>query len=135
MARTFGFILMTALFIGCGGGRMMVTANRLEHPVSTTSGVYDDKLELINEGSYTTESFSFTIRRWHILWTALPLSGNPDISDTLNGIIREKKGDGIVNLTVKTDAMNPLNWMGSILPIIPTMVAATIEGDVIHLLR
>jgi len=129
-------LLICPLFFGCGGGKMIITANDLKYPVSASNSVFDNENSIISknidlsENPDTSSYFEFSVSKSTIAWTLIPLSKDPDISEKLNSIIEEKNGDAIINLQVYT-TQNPLICLGSIIPIIPTPISATIKGYVI----
>jgi hypothetical protein len=130
----FALMLLPLLVIGCAGGRLTMTANNLQHPVSTTEGLYDPNYKLLGEEDYEkVGNFDFSVSKWSLFWTLIPLSGDPDISDDLNKIIKEKGGDAIINLQVNVSGVagSIPNFLASVVPIIPGVVTASITGDVI----
>lgn len=129
-----GFALLSLLLFGCAGGSLTMTANNLEHPVSTTQGLYDPNYKLLGEEDYEkVGNFEFSVSRWALFWTLIPLSGNPDISADLNKIIKEKGGDAVINLQINVSGVagSIPNFFASIVPIIPGVVTATVTGDVV----
>lgn len=130
----FTFILFVLIMTGCAGGHLTMTANNLEHPVSTTEGLYDPNYKLLGEEDYDkVGNFNFSVSKWTLFWTLIPLSGDPDISNDLNKIIKEKGGDAIINLQVNVSAGagSIPNFFASVIPIIPGVVTASITGDVV----
>ena len=129
--------LTTALWsLGCGGGDMYIQANGLDYPVSTTQGMFDSTYNLLSEENFSViDTVDFTVSKWHILWTAIPLDKDPDISAELNAAIGRRNGDGIINLKVSViDDFSPaslVTWLASGIPILPSRVEARITGDVV----
>lgn len=132
----FIYVITAGLLSGCGGGDMFIRADRLDHPVSTTQGIFDRSYNLLSEENFSViDTVDFKVSKWYILWTAIPLGKDPDISEQLNTAIKRKKGDGIINLTVSIiDDWSPISlmtWLASGVPILPSRIQARITGDVI----
>ena len=128
--------IMVIILSSCSGGRMFIAAKTLEHPVSTTEGIYDQKLKLLSKDNYTViDHFEFNLSAVSFFWTWIPISNHKDISDKLDNILKDKGGDAIVNLSIKTGTMMSgeafLNFFSSVIPVLPGVVVAKVEGDVI----
>ena len=128
-------ILMTVA--GCTGGKMVIKADKVNFPVSMTTGVYDKDFKLLSMNNYTiVHSFTFTKHRWSICNTWIPLSANPNISEDLNNLVTKNGGDAIVNLKFATTenifqvCSNGLIISGFIMP---GTVDVEISGDVVKL--
>ncbi|MBM2815709.1 MAG: hypothetical protein HW421_2471 [Ignavibacteria bacterium] len=158
--RTLSLLIiafLTSILSGCGGGKMMITANNLKYPVSASNSIFNDKMETLNyieifptksifyedmvdiknensklESDMKTCRFSFSVTKWKIGWTLFSISDDPDISEQLNNIIEKHNGVGIINLRLLTN-QNFLNSLGSFIPVIPTPISATIFGLVVRI--
>ena len=122
--------------LGCAGGDMFIKADRLDYPVSTTQGIFDRSYNLLSEDNFSViDTVDFKVSKYYILWTAIPLGKDPDISEQLNIAIKRKKGDGIINLKVSIiedwSPMSIITWLASGIPILPSWVQARITGDVV----
>lgn len=132
------FILLIML-CSCVGGRMFISANSVKYPVSVSEGVYDKNYNLLDNSDYTIiDHFEFKLSSVYIFWTLIPLTKNrKDISALLDNVIEDKGGDAIVNLSIQTGPIISgegfLNLFAQIIPIIPSVVVAKVEGDVIKL--
>lgn len=130
--------LTTLLSVGCGGGDMYVRADALQYPVSTTQGLFDSNYRLLGEENFKViDTVEINVSKWHILWTAIPLSSDPDISEQLNKAVEKKGGDGIINLQISITGGNVatglLTWISSAVPVLPSVIEARITGDVVKL--
>ncbi|MDP2207863.1 MAG: hypothetical protein Q8K98_03680 [Bacteroidota bacterium] len=128
--------LLPILLLNCSGGRMTISANNLEYPVSTTQGLYDPNYKLLGDENYqVVGSVNFNVSKWTLFWTIIPLSSNPDISEKLNAAIKEKNGDAVVNLKVNTSSMLGgaafVNFFSSPIPVLPGLVVANVSGEII----
>jgi len=129
----FSFVIC---FPGCSGAKMTMTATKLDYPVSTTQGIYDPNYKLLSEEDYESlGKFEFGISKWSMFWTLIPLTKDPDVSDKLNSIIKEKGGDAVVNLQIYTGTMQNgavfVNFFSSVVPLLPGVAFATVSGDVV----
>jgi hypothetical protein len=129
------FFIVVNVFISCSGGRISISAPNVNKVVSITESVYDKNFNIINAADYEViKEFNFTVSKWYLFWTIIPLSSDVDISEKLNKIIEENDGDGIVNLQVSTAAEgfgDLFNFPSMLIPILPSFVMAEISGEVI----
>lgn len=129
-------LVLPFFLVACSGGRMTLGASNLEHPVSTSQGLYDPKFTLLGQDDYeVVGKVDFTVSKWTLFWSLVPLSSDPDLSQTLDSEIKAKGGDAIVNLTVTTGTTLGggviVNFFSSIVPVLPGIVAANITGDIV----
>lgn len=111
-------------------------ADKLDCAVSTTQGLYDSNYKLLSEEDYQkVGNFQFDVSRWTIFWSIIPLSSNPDISERINRIVKEKGGDAVINLQVTVSGASGgaslINFFSSAIPVLPGVVVATVSGDVV----
>ena len=76
--------------------------------------------------------FSYSTRMWGLFFSWIPINGSVDVSEAMNKAIAEHKGDGVINLTVRSDgcATNYLPAL-SLLPIWPGCADVTVEGQIV----
>ena len=107
--------LTAFLFTGCyAGSQFTIEASHLDQPVSMSSAIHNNNLEVVGPGGYEEVGrFSVGYSGWSL---GSPLTPNPrkDISDVLNRLVREKGGNGITNLTIRA-ANNPVNFVSMVL--------------------
>lgn len=138
MKRTL-YLLIISLFClpfvtGCAGTRNAMTLENLEYPVSMSPVLYGPNNEVLVKGKElsTLGSFSYDKTFWGTGWSFIALSDDSDVASEINGKIKEKGGDGLINLraTSKGCIINYvpfLNWI----PIWPACTNSTITGEVV----
>ncbi len=98
--------------IGCASGSIKLKANNLDYPVSMSKGMFDENLDVKteNRGLKVIDDFSFTVTRTGLFWGLFNFSfsktgSTEDISQKLNNIVKEKGGDGIIDLQIKRNQL------------------------------
>jgi hypothetical protein len=126
-------IAVAGVGFGCAGSRGRVVASNIRYPVSMTSSIYDANSNVYTpEQSELVRHFKHEWSYWSMLFTVVPLNHHErDISDLLSEEITSNSGDGIVNFSVmaKMGAWYLQAW----LPVLPSAVDVTVEGDVFRL--
>lgn len=127
-----GIITLAFLLTSCGNViRNSISATKIDHPISYTSYVVNNKKELVKiENEQILKHFKIKKRFWVMLYSSIHLTKkNWDISDELRKQISEVKGNAVVNLVVEckfnifTTIINPI--------IFPSSQIIYIEGDVV----
>lgn len=103
---------ITTLQISCTGARINLKADNLKYPVSMSEGMYDERLKLVsdNYGYEIVDEFSFSVSRVTTFWSLLSfgfisLGSDEDISAEINKLVKEKGGDGVVDLQVSKNGL------------------------------
>ena len=96
--------LLLILLSGCyAGSEFIVEAPNVQQPVSMTSAIHDSTLQIVQAGMYDELGrFAVSFSGVGLGW---PLNTHPhiDISDELNRIVKQKGGNGIVNLSIRAE--------------------------------
>jgi hypothetical protein len=143
-------ILCTAIFLyslillsGCSSTKGILSFNTLQYPASMSAFLYDQNQDVAMKGRELDSLFSFKIKKtyWSLAYGLIPLTKGESISDSLNAIVEQYKGDGIINLTVTIDqgVVNKIYsfflYLPSYIPIIPSSADITVTGEVVKLIR
>lgn len=127
--------LAGALSAGCVGARTTVIAPTAEVPVSMSRGVRDAKGDLVPaaakkivgkfEGEYTA---------WNILWAAVKLTPEKDISNDVNAQVRQHHGHAVTNLEIETRhcALNYFVFPFALIPFWPSCANVKVRGNIIQ---
>jgi hypothetical protein len=121
------------LLCGCAGSRCHLAARSVQSPVSCTPAVLDSAGRLRKaQPNELVGHFVFDRSNWSMLWKAIPLNQTEwDLSPQLNAKLREFSGNAVVNLTVRANGSDFLDWyFAALVPILPSYVAVRVEGDV-----
>jgi hypothetical protein len=134
--KTILWILPILLLTGGAGGRCLVTARKIEPPVSFTACVLDSEGQVRTATpNEVVDHFVLTKQSWSMFYKLIPLGRVEwDVSQDLNAKIQQASGNAAVNVTVRAKGGNPLLWyFGALVPIIPAFVDVTVEGDIVRL--
>ena len=134
------FLIFLIFIIGCASSRILLSAKKVNFPVSLTEYIYDEQYNLLAKGNY------FIIHKMKLKYsnyTVSPFSKPKSInlSDTLLSILRKYEGDAIVNLIIKGRASTSHNAMGQLVTILslgivsPSHIETIIEFDVVKVKR
>lgn len=118
---------------GCTGGRGTVRFDDLEYPASMSGYLYGpDQRSLSPKKLEVVGEFSQDARFWGMLFSMVPLNGSLDLSDEINREIAQADGDGVINLSVRSDGCG-LNYIPalSLLPFWPGCADVTVEGQIV----
>jgi hypothetical protein len=137
MRRLLRVVPLLALGLGlpaCVGARTTVMAKRAEVPVSMSRALRDADGSLVTAdrrtvvGTFTTERTA-----WNILWAAIKVTPETDISDAVNEQVAAVKGDAITHLTVVTKhcALNYFVFPFGLLPFWPSCADLVITGQIV----
>ena len=121
------------LLTGCAGGHCYVTARSVPQPVSCTPYVFDASGNIRQvQPREIVKHVVLKKNSWSMLWKTVPLNGRKwDISNDLNARLQQTSGNAIVNVTVTARGCNFLQWyMAALIPIIPSYVNVTVQGDI-----
>ena len=126
-------VLLVAFLAGCAGGRGTVRFDSVKYPVSMSGYVYGPKQQALSPKSLkVVGEFSHSMRMWGVLFSLVPITGSVDVSDAINDAIAEHRGDGVINLKIRSEgcAVNYFPAL-SLMPIWPGCADVTIEGQVV----
>ncbi len=125
--------LLIVLLTGCGG-TFRIIAPEVPHPVAASTVLFGPDLQPLRVGEEleVVGHFRRSEQHWSILWTAVQLTQRDhDLSAFFVEQIRSHDGEAITGLSV-TPATSLLFNMFGIVPFVPTVVRAEIEGDVVR---
>lgn len=127
-------IALLSLSVGCSGARSHIKAQGAVYPVSFSPAIRNSDGSILMEDDLTeVGDFDFTYTTRRMFWKIIPLSRNQfDLSDEINRQIREKGGEGIVNLNV-THSQNWWTAFASIitLGLAPTSSDVELKGKIV----
>jgi hypothetical protein len=120
--------------MGCAGARTRVVAPRAEVPVSLSHAVRDADGELVpRERREVVGQLHDERLAWGLLYSAVKLTPEKDISDEVNAQVTRAGGDAVVNVRIRT---NGCAWnyfpVFSALPFWPGCAKVTVDGDIIR---
>jgi hypothetical protein len=118
---------------GCAGSHCRITANSVQAPVSCTGCVFDaaGKIREAKPGELV-QHVKLSRTNWSMFWRGVPLNQTDwDISQEINNKLKENSGNALLNVKVNANGADLLDWyFAAILPIIPSYVHVSVEGDV-----
>jgi hypothetical protein len=132
-ATLIALALGVGIGIGCAGGRGDVRFDSLRYPVSMSGYVYGPKNRALSPRSLEVVSeFEHEGRLWGVLFSWLPVSGDLDLSDEINNDVEAAGGEGVINLSVKSEGC-VLNYIPglSLIPMWPGCADVTVAGQVV----
>jgi hypothetical protein len=133
MKRVVATIFLLGL-TACTGARTQVVAPGSEYPVSLSRGLRDADGNLVPaERKKVVGTFKHERTAWNILWAAVRITPETDISGAVNQQIAAAKGDAIIHLTIVTRQC-PLNYLSfpfGILPFWPSCANIEMTGDIV----
>jgi hypothetical protein len=137
MLRPFaaGLLLVASLLLqlGCAGGRGDVRFDSLRYPVSMSGYVYDQKNRALSPKSLdVVAEFEHEARLWGMFFSWIPVNGDLDLSEPINRDVDAAGGEGVINLSVKSEgcAFNYIPGL-SLLPFWPGCADVTVAGQVV----
>lgn len=119
---------------GCAGGHSTLKFDETRYPVSLSPTVLgSDGQVLLPDGREVVGKLDLETKVYGMLWAAVPLTPNKDISEKVNAAIEEAGGDAVVNLRV-TSRQCGLNhaWVISTVPLWPGCSRVFVQGDIIR---
>jgi hypothetical protein len=138
LARWSAPLVLTAFLSGCAGGRSMVVARDAEYPVSLSRGVRDAQGMLVPAADRSVVGKLHVVQKaWTILWSAVTINPEMDISRQVNAQVAAAQGDAVVHLTLVTKHCD-LNYFAfpfGLLPIWPSCADVDITGDIVKVRR
>lgn len=135
-------LICSSIATGCAGGRKSITFQNLQYPVSMSSSLYGPHNEvLVKDKELTTlDTFNYEKKYWGVLYSFVPISGEGDVAEEINKKIKEKGGDGMVNLRVESKSCGwnfatpllPVPFLSiNLLPVTPGCTNAKIQGEIV----
>lgn len=127
-SKFFLAIIGTIIISSCAGGRGYLRFESLEYPASTSPYLYGRSGQVVVEGKELSIVGKFTMEKkfWGMVYSLVRLSDDADVSLAANQAIKTAGGDGMINLTITTDACFLTGI--PILPILPFWPACTIAN-------
>lgn len=129
------FSVMIMLFIiGCGISGCRINFDNLKYPVSMSGSLYDPTGNLIGDGKglKINQRFEYTTSLCSIFYSLIPLSRSDDMVEQMNKKIEVAGGDGMTNVSVKSDySMLTAAFPLSLLPMWPGCSKVTINGTIV----
>lgn len=123
-----------ALVGGCAGGRSNLRFDDTRYPVSLSPTVLgSDGVVLLPAGREVVGKLEIETKVYGLLWAAVPLTPNKDLSTQVNEQIEQAGGQAVVNLRV-TSRQCGLNsaWVLSTVPLWPGCSKVFVQGDIIR---
>jgi hypothetical protein len=137
-ARTSRLIaaLVVALFAGCAGARVSVTAERARYPISFSGSVRDANGELRPRSSLVkVGELAASQTRMGFFYSGATPRSSYDISDEVNAQVEAAHGEAVVYLTITvSDSCNVLNAFPVLnaLPFWPGCVPLDVTGEIVR---
>lgn len=126
-------LVLALLSLACAGGRGVVRFDSLGYPASMSGYVYGSNgLPLSPNTLKVVGEFEREAKLWGMLFSWIPLTGRLDLSTPINQEIERAGGDGVINLTVRSQGCT-LNYVPglSLLPVWPGCAAVTVQGQIV----
>lgn len=126
----------------CSSTKGALGFERLNYPASMSAFLYDQNQNIVVKGTELESVYSFKIKKtfWSFAYGLIPLVPKHDICDSINAVVNEFKGDGIINLTVTIEqgvvnkVYSFLLYLPSYIPIFPSSADITVSGEVVKLI-
>lgn len=119
---------------GCAGGRSNLRFDDTRYPVSLSPTVLgSDGAVLLPAQREVVGKLELETKVYGLLWSAVPLTPNKDLSTQVNEQIEQAGGQAVVNLRV-TSRQCGLNsvWVLSTVPLWPGCSKVFVQGDIIR---
>ncbi|MBX7082688.1 MAG: hypothetical protein K1X88_26010 [Nannocystaceae bacterium] len=123
-----------ALSSGCAGGRSNLRFDDTRYPVSLSPTVLgSDGMVLVPARREIVGKLEIETKVYGLLWAAVPLTPNKNLSDQVNDQIERAGGQAVVNLRV-TSRQCGLNsaWVLSTVPLWPGCSRVFVQGEIIR---
>jgi hypothetical protein len=138
------FILTGYLLIqiyGCSSSHGILSFNTLNYPASMSGCLYNQDKNTMIKGRdlEVIQTFKYKKTFWSLAYGIIPLSAENNICESLNAIVKQNNGDGIINLTITIEqgVVNKISaffmYIPSLIPIIPGAADITISGEIVKL--
>jgi hypothetical protein len=130
------FVVGSLLFAltGCAGARTQVVAATAEVPVSMSRGVRDADGALVGaDRREVVGQFDEDRTAWGMLYSAVKLTPEKDISRAVNEQVQRAHGDAVINVSIATRQCG-LTWVPilNLLPFWPGCANVHVRGDIIR---
>lgn len=131
---TLSTTALAVCLTGCAGARTSVVAHHAEVPVSMSRALRDADGAIVTPdrraevGTFRTERTA-----WNILWAAVKLTPETDISAAVNEQVAAARGNAVTHLTVVTKhcALNYFLFPFGLLPFWPSCANVDISGKIV----
>lgn len=132
--RTIPLLIATLVASGCAGGRANLRFEDTRYPISLSPTVIgSDGGVLLPAEREVVGKLEIETKVYGVLWSAVPLTPNKDLSNKVNEAISSAGGQAVVNLRV-TSRQCGLNhaWIISTVPLWPGCSHVFVQGDIIR---
>jgi hypothetical protein len=130
--------MVTLIVSGCGVSGCRIDFDELKYPASMSGYLYGPTGESIGHATGLTpvQDFEHTANLCSIFYFIVPLTRSSDIIELMNKKIESAGGDGMTDVSVRSDyskltSVVPLN----LLPIWPGCSKVTVKGTIVRLER
>jgi len=120
--------------ISCAGSRGEIKMNQSRYPVSLSPVIIDNgRMYVESENVHYVTKINLESRKWSIFYTLIPLNNLDSVPQEMDRIIKQYKGNGIMNLSLSAKACKwnflfPLNA----LPFWPGCTRILLQGDIVR---
>jgi hypothetical protein len=124
-------VLAASFALGCSGASSNVVAPDAKYPLSLSDGLRDENGRLLEDNELeVVGAFEADYTAWGMWWNIISFTGDADISDEVNEQVAAAKGEGIVNLAVrsKTNVWNGMTLIG----LLPDAAAVKVRGHIVR---
>ncbi len=128
----FGWICLLAVSaVGCSGAHASLVAPDAKYPISLSDGVRDSTGRLVpDEELEVVGAFQSDFSTWGMWWNIISFTGDADISEDVNEQVNAAKGEGIVNLSVRSG--NTV-WNGfTLFGLLPDATTVKVRGHIVR---
>ncbi len=127
-----GLAVMVLVLAGCAGARYNVSADRLKYPASLSPVLPDERGKPLYLGEDLQPLGEFSFTRTPIGFLYSIIRSDVDLSDSLNGEVERRHGEGIVLLSVRAETCAS-SWFFplTVLPFYPGCQNLTVTGTVV----
>ena len=118
----------------CAGGRTNLRFDETAYPVSLSPTVLGrDGGVLLPKAREVVGQLEIETKAWGLLWAAVPLTPNKDLSARINEQVERAGGEAVVNLRI-TSRQCGVNhaWVLSTVPLWPGCARIFVQGDIIR---
>jgi len=139
----FVTVILTMQNTGCISTKGTIGFDGLKYPASMSAFLYDENYNTVMKGRdlETLHSFKYKTTYWSLGYGLIPLNPDDRISDTLNQMVDQFGGDGIINLAVSIEhgdinkVVSFLMYVPGYMPVFPSGAKITVTGEIVKLLN
>lgn len=135
-------VLIVTLAAGCSRTKGIVQFQNLKYPVSTSPFLLDQNYDIVMKGREleVIHTFEFKKTFWSVFYGRISLTGEEKISLTINEIVDQCNGDGVINLklTLQEGLVNKfysfMLYIPGLIPVLPSTADIWVSGEVVKLI-